>query len=136
MPHFRFHLRRRGELIADDEGAELPHLEAAYLQAFDSAEELWPMLLAKREDPIAYSFEVVDARGRLLFVLPLAEVLETARKRSPRVEALAEGAMTSTLLARAESLRTSLVDQIAIARRTVDETRALLNNLGKREPGA
>ena len=81
MPQFYFHLRREGELIADTEGTELSNIEAAYLEAFKSARELWAVLLAKREDPTVYAFEVMDERGRLDFVLPLAEILETAQKR-------------------------------------------------------
>jgi hypothetical protein len=127
MPHFHLHLRRREELILDEEGAELPDAEAAFLQAFESAQELWTMLLDKREDPAACSFEVVDHGGRLVFSLPLAEVLETTRKRARPVRALE----TAALISRAQGLRQSLVEQIETAQRTIGEARRLVNRMGK-----
>jgi Domain of unknown function (DUF6894) len=128
MPHFYLHLRRGRDLIADFEGTELSHVEAAYLEAFKSAQELWTMLLAKREDPTAYALEVTDERGRLDFVLPLAEVLQTARKSAglPDREAAAR---TAKLMARTAALRVSLAGQIDATRQTVVETRALLQRL-------
>jgi hypothetical protein len=76
IPRFFLHLRRDRELIADEHGEELADAEAAYLQAFSAAQELWATALVRRDDPTIYSFEVVDDKGRLLFTLPLPEVLD------------------------------------------------------------
>ena len=55
MQRFHLHLRQ-GEALAcpDDEGAAFDNLEAAYLEAFHSAQELWPILLEDRRDPRRY----------------------------------------------------------------------------------
>jgi hypothetical protein len=128
MPRFYFHLRRSRDLVPDHEGAELAHVEAAYLEAFKSAQELWPILLEQRRDPLAYKFEVMDEAGRLAFELPFAEVLENTQKRErPRGPV----ARTSTLLSRTHLLRESLAAQIETTRNTVDQTRKLLSSLGR-----
>src|SRR5262245_37483008 len=129
MPRFYFHLRRGGELIADAEGSELAHVEAAYLEGFKSAQELWTVLLAKREDPTVYAFEVTDERGRLGFVLPLAEILETAQKRRASRRDRGAVARASTLMLRTQELRNSLAGQIHATRQTVAQTRELMRRL-------
>ena len=135
MPQFYFHLRRGDELIADAEGTELSHIEAAYLEAFKSAQELWTVLLAKREDPTVYAFEVTDERGRLGFVLPLTEVLETAQKGRARRRDREAVARASTLMLRTQELRTSLAGQIDAARQTVAQTRELMRRLHQQADG-
>jgi hypothetical protein len=134
IPRFHFHLKHDRECIVDDEGTDLPHCEAAYLQAFDSAQELWSMLLDRREDPTAYVFEVSNGEGCLLFILPLSEVLETVRKgrRLPRTEALDRA---SALLSRTKDLYESLVQEIEAARRALAQTRGLLNEWHARDRG-
>jgi hypothetical protein len=129
MPQFYFHLRRGGELIADADGAELAHIEAAYLEAFKSARELWTVLLAKREDPTVYAFEVMDEHGRLVFVLPLVEILETAQKRRASRRDREVMAHASTLMLRAQELRQSLAGQIHVTRQTVAQTTELMRRL-------
>ena len=129
MPRFYFHLRRSRELIRDHEGTELAHVEAAYLEAFKSAQELWTILLEERQDPMTHTLEVLDEGGRLMFVLPLAEVLENTQKR---FRPHGPVAMTSSLLSRTQALREALAGQIETTRQTVDRTRELLANLGRR----
>jgi hypothetical protein len=135
MPRFYFHLRRAGELIADVEGSELAHGEAAYLEAFKSARELWTVLLAKREDPTVYAFEVTDDRGRLVFVLPLVEILETAQKRRASRRDREVMAHASTLVSRAQDLRNSLLGQIHATRQTVAQTKELMRRLRQQPDG-
>ena len=115
-------------MIADSEGTELAHAEAAYLEAFKSAQELWTMLLAKREDPTVYSLEVTDARDRLVFVLPFAEVLQTAR-RGAGLSDLRALDRARRLRSRTQELRSALAREIDATRQTVEETRALMGRL-------
>jgi Domain of unknown function (DUF6894) len=80
MPRFYFHLEDGTQSLPDEDGSELPHAEAAYLYAFECAQELWGVLLETGNDPTAYALEVVDGDGNSVFLLPLTEVLEAVRK--------------------------------------------------------
>jgi hypothetical protein len=86
---YYFHLRIAGTLSPDEIGLELPDVETAYLQAFETAQAMWVELLAQRCDPLTRAFEIADEDGQVLLTLPFAEVLERARKpgRSQRGEA-------------------------------------------------
>src|SRR3954470_10096396 len=118
-------MRRGKELIADEHGDDLPDVETAYLNAFAAARELWTMTLARRDDPTAYNFEVMDDDGRFLFTLPLSAVFDatrTGRKRLGRSDIQA-------LLNKNRALRDSLVEQIAKTRSNLDRTHDLLRAL-------
>jgi len=82
MPHYYFHLIVDTERHIDSLGVEFPSLDAAYLDAFEAAREMWSELLKEREDPLTHTFEISDADGQLLLTLPFIEVLEQARKPS------------------------------------------------------
>ena len=84
MQRFYLNLYRGKALAApDDEGAEFASIEDAFLEAFSSAQELWPEFLRKRQDPREYAFHIADARGVVLMEVPFAEVLESCRPVSP-----------------------------------------------------
>ncbi|CAA2138458.1 hypothetical protein OICFNHDK_0038 [Methylobacterium bullatum] len=57
-------------------------VEAAYLEAFKAVPGMSSDLASNAENPIRYGFEITDARGTILMVLPFAEVLDHGRKRS------------------------------------------------------
>jgi Domain of unknown function (DUF6894) len=71
MPLFYFHLRVGSQRSPDDLGVEFDSAEAAYLDAFATAREMWSELLKNREDPTTHSFEICNDNGELLFILPL-----------------------------------------------------------------
>ena len=79
MPRFYFHLRNETGLSRDTNGVEFPSLNEAYLDAFRAATDLWRELLLARRDPRVHAFEIADASGETLLVLPFVEVLDTAR---------------------------------------------------------
>jgi Domain of unknown function (DUF6894) len=106
MPRFYCHLKTASQSIPDEDGSELPNAEAAYLYAFECARELWRVLLETRDDPTAYALEVVDGAGKLMFLLPLTEVLDTARKRPMRLAQARR--RTKELLTRNEELGQSV----------------------------
>ncbi|MCJ2087401.1 hypothetical protein MKK88_15615 [Methylobacterium sp. E-005] len=84
MPHFYFHLLGPHGHQQDDEGLELADVEAAYLEAFKAVPGMGSDLAATARNPIRYGFEITDAHGTILMVLPFAEVLDRGRKRSRR----------------------------------------------------
>ncbi len=80
MARFFFHFRQHGTFCCDDQGSEFPTVEEAYLSAFRAAQDMWHELLLQRQDPRTCSFEVTDSGGRMLFVLPFMEILDTCTK--------------------------------------------------------
>ncbi|KQO44977.1 DUF6894 family protein [Methylobacterium bullatum] len=82
MTQFYFHLRGPDGLDCDDTGLDLVSVEAAYLEAFKAVPGMSSDLASNAENPIRYGFEITDARGTILMVLPFAEVLDHGRKRS------------------------------------------------------
>jgi hypothetical protein len=83
MPHYYFHLIVGRERYRDELGVTFESLEAAYLDAFEAAREMWSELLKERRDPAIHSFEIANEDGSVLMILPFAEVLEAARKSHP-----------------------------------------------------
>src|SRR5262249_53582738 len=115
---YYFHLRIGGELSPDELGLELPHLDAAYLEAFHAAQAMWSELLAERSDPPLRSFEIADASGRGLLTLPFREVLERARKPNGRIPQEVRSAQA--LLERTRALAASLRHEIGTARQMIE----------------
>jgi hypothetical protein len=80
MQRYHLHIRQAGVLVSpDDQGADFESVEAAYLEAFHGAQELWPILLEDRRDPRRYSFEITNAAGVVLMEVPFSELLENCR---------------------------------------------------------
>ena len=81
MPRYHFDFRDGRTLLKDTEGAEFATLELAYEEAFKAAQEMWRdrYRLRSREDPRRCAFHITDGFGRVLTVVPLAEVLESCR---------------------------------------------------------
>src|SRR4051812_5962199 len=77
VPRFHFNLRDSDKLLPDDEGAEYETLEAAYLEAFAGAHEMWITRLRQRSNPLRCAFEITDHAGKLLVTLPFEEVLDS-----------------------------------------------------------
>ena len=80
MGRFYFNFRQNQSYAADEDGMNFPCVETAYLAAVEGAREMWPELLARREDPLDCAFEVTDRNGEELFTLPFSEVLDACRK--------------------------------------------------------
>jgi hypothetical protein len=81
IPHFYFDYfnGNRLEEAAADDGLELPDADAAYLEAFRAATEIWGEALHARRNPIRDYFRVRDRTGTVVLELPFAEVLESNR---------------------------------------------------------
>ena len=79
MPQYFFNFRDQSEFDPDGEGLELPDLDAAYLQAFEAAKEMWGEAIREMRDPRQQQFEISDAEGNTLLVLPFMEVLDSLK---------------------------------------------------------
>ena len=119
MPHYYFHLTVGGNHYPDYLGVEFPTLELAYLDAFQSAREMWTELLKERKDPATHSFQIANEDGQVLLTLPFAEVLDAARKPSPPTHtfkdtlALVEETRTLTEALNSEILRAQEIMRVA-----------------------
>jgi uncharacterized protein DUF6894 len=82
-------------------GANFESVEAAYLEAFESVQELWPMLLEDRRDPREYAFEITNCAGVVLMELPFSEPLDNCRdgrrRRSEKPAAAPPSSLTMSL---------------------------------------
>ena len=126
MPKFYFHLRGPNGLDYDDEGLELASVEAAYLEAFKAVPGMGSDLASTAKNPIRYGFEITDARGTTLMVVPFGEVLDRGQKRTK------QPAKLRFHKGRAEMRRTAgliveLRDAHAKLNVTLAETQRLLN---------
>ena len=72
---FYFHQRLRGELLEDPDGTELADLNAAVVEALQSARHLWAEAIIRQEDLTGESFEIADAGGRHLASVRFVDAL-------------------------------------------------------------
>jgi len=83
VPRYFFNFRDQSELDPDEDGLELPDLDAAYLEAFEAAREMWGEAIREMRNPSRQQFEISDAAGRILLVVPFMEVLESLKGVPP-----------------------------------------------------
>jgi hypothetical protein len=76
MFRFFFNYREPSGYTVDDSGVEFDTFELAYLDAFKTAREMWPEVMARRVDPRGCAFEILDGAGNLLAILNFKELLE------------------------------------------------------------
>jgi hypothetical protein len=135
MAKFYFHFRQYSALTHDEQGSEFDSVEDAYLSAFRAAQEMWHELLLERQDPRSCSFEVVDADGSLLFVLPFMEVLDACTGSKSRKQGSYVDAFLAALnnQRHAHRLHREVSAQVDAARSSVRQSLNLLAQLRKLE---
>jgi hypothetical protein len=102
-----------------DDALDLPDADAAYLEAFRAAIEVWGEALRDRRNPILDCFKVRDRNGVVILELPFAEVLESSR-----------GGARRPLPVRLRNCDPRRVhDQVERGRRIVEEQRARIDRL-------
>jgi len=72
MPRFFFHFRGQNGFKRDEEGQDLPDVQAAHAEALKSAQELWsdlPPDMARDEICI----EIADGTGETVLTVPFRE---------------------------------------------------------------
>jgi uncharacterized protein DUF6894 len=75
MPRYYFHVRSANDTVLDEEGDDLPDLEAAHRQALASARELLGNAIKAGRDPVPESIVIADALGLVVMIVPLKNVL-------------------------------------------------------------
>ena len=84
MPLFFFHLRGGPDgLSLDRDGLDLLDVEAAYLEAHQTALDMAQEWLRKGRSPRGYAFEVANGAGEVVFEVPFAEALDRQAGRRP-----------------------------------------------------
>jgi hypothetical protein len=75
MRRFYFHLRKGDQLIADEEGQDLPDVSPAVCEAKLSARELLAGAVHAGKDDVPDAFVIADEAGRSVCTLPFFNVL-------------------------------------------------------------
>jgi hypothetical protein len=101
-------------------------VEAAYLEAFRTAQDMWTDLLRHWEDPTRYTFEITDDLGQVIQTLAFSEVLDstkgyTARRSRPHPAQNAQDLANQT-----RRLATALDEQVRMARESIRRSQELL----------
>jgi hypothetical protein len=118
MPRYFFHHRDGNVLDRDEDGLEMPDLDAAYLEAFEAAKEMWIESIRDMRNPSRQQFEVADIRGSTLLIVPFKEVMDSLKgvpKPLPMENA-----------ERAAKLSAEVKDAVAAARDTLRQSQQLL----------
>lgn len=71
MSRMYFHLRAGKDLLIDEEGCEVPDISKVSEQIADVVRRMGMDIMPE------WSFEITDATGRLVLVLPFSEVQST-----------------------------------------------------------
>ncbi len=88
------------------------------MEAFHAAQAMWGELLAERSDPLLRSFEIADASGRVLLIVPFREVLDRAHK--PNGALPNEVSSARALMQKTRTLAASLRDEIKAAQQMIE----------------
>ncbi|HEY0627082.1 MAG TPA: hypothetical protein VGD10_10155 [Allosphingosinicella sp.] len=81
MPRFYFHVCNGNGLTEDEEGQELPSVEAARKQALLEARSIMSEEMREGELNLASFIEVQNDAGEYLFTLPFEEAFKVNRDR-------------------------------------------------------
>jgi hypothetical protein len=78
MPMYFFHHQKADKILNDDEGDELPNIEAAREEAVQAAREMIANAAREGRDARHESFVVVDDVGQNVLVLKFRDALDSA----------------------------------------------------------
>ena len=76
MPNFYFHTRRGGHLFESPDSVDLPDFEAARAEALAAARKGVAELIGAGEVVDGQPFEIWDAAGRMLAIVPYHDALK------------------------------------------------------------
>ena len=75
MPLFFLHIDDGTQRIEDEEGSELPSVEAAREEALGSARQLWAAAILKQQDIGARRFVIVSGNGDIADTVEMDDAL-------------------------------------------------------------
>ena len=81
MGRFYLHIKAGGDLHYDEEGIELPSIDAARKEALFSAREMLAGAIKAGKTTVPEALVIADEDGRTLEVVPLASVLPEPLKK-------------------------------------------------------
>lgn len=117
MARFFFHYWDGSGYRMDCEGSELPDANAAYMEAFETAQQLAIDLIREGSNAMRPQMEVNDATGRRVFELPFSEVLGVRSAPSD----------TAAIWRRSRLAAADVKTQVAEARSALDSLREALS---------
>lgn len=120
MPHFYFHLSTGDDYERDEVGSDLKDANEAYLEAFETAQQLVVDLVREHRRPARYRFDICDEQGRVLFQVPFSEIVGATPAFGEVTEAAARG----------HRVASEVRDQIISARAELQNLYGALRKLG------
>lgn len=75
MPTYYFHLREAGQMLADEEGADLPDLSAAKERALAAARDIISSDVRNGAASLHSQIDVVDEDGHTVLVTPFRQAV-------------------------------------------------------------
>jgi hypothetical protein len=81
MGRFYLHIKAGGDLHCDEEGIELPSVDAARREALQTARELLADAIKAGKPTVPDALVIADKDGRTLEVVPLTSVLPESLKK-------------------------------------------------------
>jgi hypothetical protein len=121
MLRYFFHFRDGNVVEHDEDGLEMPDLDAAYLEAFEAAKEMWIEGIRNMRNPSQQQIEVADSHGGTLLIVPFKEVTDSL-KGVPKALPMANAE-------RAAKLSAEVKEAVATARESLEQSRGLLARL-------
>jgi hypothetical protein len=81
MGRFYLHIKAGGDLHYDEEGIELPSIDAARKEALLTAREMLAGAIKAGKSPVAEAMVIADENGQALEVVPLSSLLPESLKQ-------------------------------------------------------
>jgi predicted O-methyltransferase YrrM len=75
MPRYFLHIRDGDELIPDEEGSDLPDLDAAREEAIQGARDILAEKIRTGDPLDGEKIEICDAQGHVLAVIPFRSMI-------------------------------------------------------------
>lgn len=106
MARFFFHLATGEDYERDEIGTDHTDANQAYLEAFETAQQIMVDLIREHRNPGAHRFDICDEQGRLVIQLPFTEIV--GHRIGPQEAA--------EIVRRGQGLASEVRDQIIAAR--------------------
>lgn len=131
MALFFFHFSDGTDLTADESGLDLASVELTYLEARETALQMWPELVHEGVNPLLCYFEITNVRGELLIRFDFSELTNAgaanASRPSPSLELMCLSIAETHR--RAQDARADLNATMGDTRRSLEEAKRLISQL-------